>query len=148
MKSIRLNFEKGGSLTAILNNRAPKTVKCFIDCLPITTSVVHTRWCGREFSFGINTKYKPPKENYTNIVSKFDITYWRDWNSEEPVKEAPAGEAISVFYGAELIRYHAGELVVNVIGRIDVNQEEFLEEIGERIWLCGKEKVVIELIKD
>lgn len=148
MKRIRLKFEKGGSLTAFLNDRAPKTVESFIDCLPITETVVHTRWCGREFSFGIKTKDKPPKENYTSIVSKFDIAYWRNWNGGDQVKEAPAGETISVFYGAEMVRYHAGELIVNVIGRIDVNQEDLLEEIGNRIWLCGKEKVVIELIED
>jgi len=148
MKKIKMNFEKGGCLIATLNESAPKTVISFIDCLPITTSVVHTRWCGREFSVGIDTKNKPPKENFTNTVSKFDVAYWRDWNNNIAIKEAPSIEAISFFYGAELLRYHAGELIVNVIGRIDYNQEELLDEIGERIWLEGKEKVTIELFKE
>src|SRR6056297_2923207 len=148
MAKIKISFDKGGSLTATLDNRSPKTVKAFIECLPIATTVVHTRWCGREFSLGIDTENKPPKEKITNTVSKFGVSYWKDWNSQIKNSEALSNEAISIFYGAELLRYHAGELFVNLIGRIDLNQEDLLEEIGERVWLQGKENVNIELIEE
>ena len=55
-------------------------------------------------------------------------------------------EAIALYYGPELLRYHDGLIRVNVIGRVRWEQEELLEEIGERIWKRGVEEVRVERI--
>jgi len=144
---IKMDFEKGGSLIADLNDRAPKSIKSIMEILPVYSTVYHTRWCGREISFGIRTKNRPPMENCSNIVSKFDITYWRDWDSIIDSEEAPHDEAIAIYYGPEMLRYHNGLLRSNIIGRILWEQEELLETIGMRIWKHGLEKVVIDLCK-
>lgn len=144
MKKIKITFEKGGTLIADLNDRAPESVKSILDILPIYSTVYHTRWCGREISMGIRTVKKPPMENSSNIVSKFDVAYWRDWDSKIIGKEAPHDEAIAIYYGPEILRYHNGFLTTNIIGRILWEQEELLESIGTRIWQCGRENVVIE----
>jgi hypothetical protein len=64
---------------------------------------MHTRWCGREVNFAINTSKLLDKENYTGIASKFDVTYWRNWNNNEAdlLPEASGQEAIAFYYGAE-----------------------------------------------
>ncbi|GAW28863.1 DUF3830 family protein [Carboxydocella sp. ULO1] len=146
MNQIKISFQKGGELIADLNERAPETIKRILEILPLTSTMVHTRWCGREISCGISTKVKPPQENCTSIVSKFDVVYWRDWESEKPLTEAPAEEAIALYYGPELLRYHNGILRVNVFGRIKWEQEDLLETIGTRIWRHGIESVKIEIV--
>lgn len=148
MNQIKFIFEKGGELIADLNDKAPETVKRVLEVLPLSSSVVHTRWCGREFSFGMATKAKPPMENYSTIVSKFDVAYWRNWEGNEPLEEAPDSEAISLYYGPELLRYHNGLLRVNIIGRIKWEQEDLLEAIGVRIWQKGIELIKAEIIRN
>jgi len=144
MKKLKLCFEKGGTLIAVLNDKAPNTVKSILEILPIESTMVHTRWCGREISLGIKTIKKPPMENCTNIVNKFDIAYWRDWNNIISSEDATFSEALAIYYGPEILRYHGGFLTTNIIGRILWEQEELLEEIGIRIWRHGQEKVFIE----
>ncbi len=147
MHMIKLTFERGGTLLARLNDKAPKTVKEVMERLPITSTVYHTRWCGREVSFEIRTNRLPPLENCSTIVSKFDLAYWRDWDGlTVPEGEGPK-EAIAIYYGPELLRYHNGSLRANIIGRIEVDQEQLLEDIGLRIWEYGKEKVTVEVYK-
>lgn len=143
MSKIKLTFERGGTLVASMNNLSPKSVDSLLEILPITSTVFHTRWCGREVSAGIKTKNPPPKENCSTHVSKFDVTYWRDWDGVVNEKGS-VKEAIAIYYGAEMLRYHNGLLSANIIGRIQIEQEELLEEIGIRIWEYGKEKVTIE----
>ncbi|OLN29853.1 hypothetical protein DSOL_3384 [Desulfosporosinus metallidurans] len=78
------------------------------------------------------------------MVSKFDIAYWRDWESNKPLEEAPGEEAMAIYYGPELLSYHNGLIRVNIIGRIRMEQEELLETIGMRIWRQGIEKIKVE----
>ena len=143
-----LRFERGGELIVELNEQAPQTVKRVLEALPCENFAMHTRWCGREVSFGIETRERPPKENHTGIVSKFDVTYWRDWNNEgsEAMPGSPGLEAIAFYYGPEKLSYHGGVITVNVIGRVAWQQEELLEEIGLRIWQKGFEQVRAEEI--
>ncbi len=146
MSQIKLIFEKSGTLYIDLNKKAPETIKRVIDILPFNSDVIHTRWCGREISFGIKTQEKPPLENSTTIVSKFDFAYWTNWGSEDKIDEAPSSETLAIYYGPELLRYHNGFIKVNVIGRARREQEELLEKIGRRIWQKGKEKVRVEKV--
>jgi hypothetical protein len=144
MKKIKLIFEKGGELILILNNQSIVTQNSLIEILPLESSALHTRWCGREFSVKIKTINKPPLEADTTTVSKFDVVYWRDW--ERPEEEAD--EAIGIFYGAEILRYHKGPIRVNVLGHVSYEQAELLEQIGLRIWKNGSGKVTLESYED
>lgn len=147
MQKIKINFEKGGALIAELNDRAPESVKSLLEILPIESTIFHTRWCGREISLGIKTLNKPPKENYSNIVSKFDIAYWRDWDGQVCGQDQVVDEALALYYGPEMLRYHNGLLTTNIIGRVGWEQEELLESIGLRIWEFGRERVTVEKYK-
>jgi len=143
LRKMLLSFERGGELIVHLNEQAPETVQRVLEALPYENYAMHTRWCGREISFGIETKELPPKENNTGIVSKFDVTYWRDWDngSKEAMPGAPGREAIAFYYGPEKLSYHGGSICANIIGRVDWMQEQLLEEIGLRIWQKGFEQV-------
>jgi len=147
MKKIQISFEKGGMLIAQLNDHAPQSVYSLLEILPVRSKVFHTRWCGREISMGIKTLTKPPKENNTNIVSKFDLAYWRDWENQVTPSDQGTEEALAMYYGAEVLRFHNGFLTTNVIGRISWEQEELLESIGLRIWEFGHEQVLVEEYK-
>ncbi len=144
MSKLQISFEKGGTLIAVLNDKSPKTIMSIMEILPIESTIFHTRWCGREISLGIETTTKPPFENSTNIVSKFDIAYWRDWENKMTGDDFSINEAVAIYYGPETLRYHGGPLTTNIIGRIVWEQEDLLDSIGTRIWRCGHEKVLVE----
>jgi len=139
---LKISFEKGGELIVHLNGDAQKTKQSILEILPLESIALHTRWCGREINFELKTKSKPPMENETSVVSKFDVIYWRDW----VIPEEKATEALALFYGAESLRYHKGTILVNVIGRVPYEQEELLEQIGIRIWKNGMEKILIDKV--
>ncbi len=140
---IRAKFERGGELIIELNDSALETQRCILEVVPFESKVLHSRWCGREINFAINTKSKPPLENETSSVSKLDVVYWRDWDE----KEEKASEAIALYYGAETLRYHKGLIHANVIGRVHIDYEKILEQIGVRVWQYGMENVVLEIIE-
>jgi len=147
--SIQFTFERGGILIADFNKKAPETISAISNALkaPLTSQVFHTRWCGREINFGLTTQNPPQKENYSSVVSKFDLVYWRHW--EEPgklVDGAPGNEALGIYYGAEALRFHQFPIYVNIFGRIRWEYEDLLEEIGVRIWQQGYEDVTAELV--
>lgn len=149
MARIKFEFERGGILYGVLNpDKAPLTVKSVIEALPVKADMMHTRWCGREVSFGLTTREQPPRENTTGAISKFEICYWRLWGSDAPLPEAPGTEALAIYYGAERPSYHDGLLSLCVIGHIDYDQEKLLEEIGERIWKQGIEKVKASMVEE
>lgn len=146
MKKIKIIFEKGGFLTGYLNeNWAPETVTAIWSVLPLETTIKHTRWCGREIYCSIETGAIPAKENHTANVSKFDISYWREnWDLSTGKSAEESGETIAFYYGPERLQATGGILPLNVIGRIDWDQEETLDEIGIRIWSHGFEKIRVE----
>ena len=137
---IRLEFERGGVLTAdVLSDLAPKTVAAVLAALPIETTAYHTRWCGREVYFPVSLgRSGPPRENDTSTVNTGDVIYWREWEKAEG-----ASEALSVYYGAEVVRDHHGPLQVNVFARVPQDQWPAIAEIGVRIWQHGTEKIRI-----
>lgn len=139
---IKATFERGGELIIEFNDSALETHRCILEVLPFEAKVLHTRWCGREINFAINTKSKPPLENETSSVSKLDVVYWRDWDENEE----KASEAIALYYGAEALRYHKGIIHANVIGRVHLDYEKTLEQIGIRVWQNGMEKIFLEKI--
>ena len=139
---IKVKFERGGELIIEFNNAVMETHKCILELLPFESKVLHTRWCGREINFAIQTKSKPPMENETSSVSKLDVVYWRDWDENEEI----ASEAIALYYGAETLRYHKGVIQANVIGRVHLDCEKTLEQIGIRVWQYGMENVFLEKI--
>jgi hypothetical protein len=141
---IRFIFERGGELVAdLLPEAAPKTIERVLEVLPHETTVYHTRWCGREIYFPIKSKNQVPRENQTATANTGDVMYWREWETEENPPEA-----LSIYYGAEVIRDHRGFLSVNVFARISQDQWPQIEEIGIRVWQKGIEKIHIEVVKD
>ena len=146
MERIKFTFSRGGVLIAVLDEKnAPQTVKSLLEALPCEGDVMHTRWCGREYFVPTPTIHKPPKENQTTSVSKGDIAYWRDFDNPEN-NEHPAFETLSIYYGAEHLRYHNGFLQPNVCGHIEYDQFDLMEEIGIDVWKHGMNYCKVERI--
>ena len=141
---IKFEFARGGTLYGQLySDKAPSTVESIRAILPLTTTVKHTRWCGREIYSGITTVSRPPRENKSCVVSRLDIVYWREWDNNDDLPSVQDVETVSIFYGPEHLVCNQGQLSVNIIGRVDCSQEAEAEKIGERIWLEGAEGVTI-----
>lgn len=145
MVSVRLTFERGGSILAELDeDLAPTTCKVVLSHLPLDSEALHTRWCGREIYFPVGVSGEVPvPENQTTQTSKGDVIYWREW--EKASGDGP--EIVALYYGPEVTRDHRGYLKVNVFGRVLPEFYEDLRVIGERVWQQGKEKVRIELVQ-
>jgi hypothetical protein len=68
------------------------------------------------------------------------VIYWREWERQDE----DVSEAIAVYYGPEISRYHKGTQLVNVFGRVaPPEQWALIEEIGLRIWRQGGERITI-----
>ena len=137
---LRVRFERGGELEiSLLNDLAPKTIESVLELLPLTNMVYHSRWSGREINTEIKTGSQVPRENQTMQTAPGDVVYWREWEKEGD----DVAEAVAIYYGPELTRYHKGPQLVNVFGSISQSQWKFIEEIGLRIWRHGGEKLTI-----
>lgn len=147
MKKIKLTFEKGGSLTVTPLADMADTTECITGIMPCDSKLVHTRYCGREICFPIATMVKPPKDNLTCLANKFDVAYWRNWESPaDGLPGSPGAETISFYYGPEKLNFQTQPIYVSVFGRIDPREEAILDEVGNRVWQCGFEDVHVELI--
>lgn len=116
---ITLDFPKIKTIDLELDDRfSPKTVKAFLDCLPLTVGI--NSW-GEEL-YTDETPIKVEEENAKPLVDLMDVTYW------------PAGKAICLFFGPtpigkkdEIKPYSP----VNVIGRITNADKRFLKDIPD-----------------
>ncbi|MBC7220094.1 DUF3830 family protein [Candidatus Bipolaricaulota bacterium] len=141
---VQFSFERGGVVIADLApDLAPQTVRSLLALLPLTATVYHTRWCGREIYLPTTSGGEIPRENQTVQTSTGDVTYWREWDKPNSV----AAEAISIYYGPEVVRDHRGYLLVNVFARVPQRQWKTIEEIGLRVWQCGIEQVRVSLVR-
>jgi hypothetical protein len=140
-KQLCFRFEHGGELTAILRPEiAPYTINEITANLPYTSTLFHSRWCGREVYTPIRCYKEIERENQSSQVSTGDVAFWRKWG-------APGSpETLSFYYGPEQIRYITGPLQVNIFASIPQEQWPIIEEIGLRVWQKGTEQVVILLI--
>jgi hypothetical protein len=137
---IVFTFERGGELIAeLLTEAAPITVAHVLELLPLEATVHHTRWCGREIYLPIKSGLEIARENQTVQTNTGDVIYWREWEKGED-----AAEAISIYYGPELVRDHRGFLPVNVFARVPQGQWKAIEEIGLRVWQRGTERVWVK----
>ncbi len=143
-EQLRLEFERGGVLTArLLSEAAPRTVERVLAALPVQAVAYHSRWSGREVNFPIRLGVQaPPRENDTTSVSYGDVIYWREWG-----KPDGAAEVLAFYYGAEVTRDHRGTLLVNVFARIPEAQWPLAAEIGVRIWRSGGERVRVARVE-
>lgn len=145
MKQIRLFFEKGDSLLAVLDEEAsPKTSVIVWEALPFQAIVTQSRWSGREFNFEAELNQFPPRENQSIYTSLGDLCYWRDWRKSE---SEPTKHVLAVYYGPEMARSHMGDEPVNIIGSITPSSRKKLHRIGERIWKEGFERVRVEKVE-
>lgn len=140
LDGLKISFEKGGIIYAKFHKKNSTAIEYLEKILPFDTEIFHTRWCGREIFMPIKTENNIIGSDLTKNVSKFDLVYWMKEKGDIHA------ETISLFYGAESLQFYGGPLYVEVIGRVSVDQEELLDEIGERVWLMGKERVKIEKI--
>ncbi|NPV70032.1 MAG: DUF3830 family protein [Firmicutes bacterium] len=145
-RRIRIRFERGGEITAILlESEAPETCDIIWDHTPISSEALHTRWCGREVNWAIDLGRRPPRENQTISSSVGNVVYWREWEGLYP---STGAEALGLYYGAELIRDHRGHQPVNVFAQVDGAFWDVLKEVGQRIWRQGAEKVTVTRVVD
>lgn len=129
-------------MTATLAEQAaPETCARIWAALPLRSTVLHTRWCGREVNWEVDLPDRPPAENLTTIVNTGSLVYWREWEWLYP---ASGVQALAIYYGPELLRDHRGPLPVTIFAQVAVEQWPLLAEIGQRVWQEGKEEVWME----
>lgn len=97
---------------------SPKTVKAFVDCLPLTVGI--NSW-GEEL-YTDETPIRVDEENAKPLVDLMDIAYW------------PTGKAICLFFGPTPIG-KKGEIKpyspVNIIGKIVNADKKFLKDVSD-----------------
>ena len=144
IRRLRFELERGGQFTArLLPDVAPQTVRSVLSLLPLEVTVYHTRWCGREVYFPVTSGLTVPRENQTSTSNFGDVIYWKEWDQGEK-----AAEALSFYYGAEVIRDHRGFLQVNVFARVPEAEWPVIEEVGLRVWQHGIEKMHVTAIEE
>lgn len=143
-RRIVFRFERGGELVAeLLSESAPQTAAVVLSMLPLEATLYHSRWCGREIYLPVKSRTVIPRENQTVQTNTGDVIYWKEWEKEG----SQAAEALSIYYGAEVVRDHRGYLPVNVFARIPSTQWEIIEEIGLRVWQRGVERVSVSILE-
>lgn len=126
-KKVVMEFEKGGRFEMVLNPDAPKTCEAFINRLSYTGNVLHARFSGTEFFFGMPLGV--PSENI-QIPKRGNVAF----NSNHE-------KAVCVYYDSNI---HASDPPFNYFADLSGDMEE-LEQIGIRIWHQGMEKVTVRL---
>ena len=140
---LTFEFKRGGVLTgSIMLPQVPETAKAIKSAAPISATVYQARWSGKEIFVPISLANKPPRENQTIRAALGDVIYFQEW---EGSYQRTGFEAIGLFYGNEIVREWRGDAPVNVIGRIDPAQHELIQEIGDRVWRKGGEKITIRV---
>lgn len=119
MHKITLDFPKIKTIYLELDDKiAPKTIKAFLDCLPLTVGI--NVW-GEEL-YTDETPVVIGAENAKSLVDLMDVAYW------------PTGKAICLFFGPTPIG-KKGEIKpyspVNVIGKIKDEDKRFLKDIRD-----------------
>ncbi|MGE5541542.1 MAG: DUF3830 family protein [Bacillota bacterium] len=145
-RRIRITFERGGEVMAtLLEDKAPETCNAVWEHTPIVSQALHTRWCGREVNWAVDLGRRPPSENQTISSSVGNVVYWREWEGRYP---STGAEALGLYYGAELIRDHRGHQPVNVFAQVDTSSWDALQEVGQRVWRQGAEKVTVTRVTE
>ncbi len=116
---IRVDFPKIQTIDLELDDKiAPKTVKTFIDNLPLKVAI--NSW-GEEL-YTNETPIKAEEENARSLVDLMDVAYW------------PQGKAICLFFGPTPIG-KKGEIKayspVNVMGKIKTTDKKFLKDVSD-----------------
>ncbi|MGI0064206.1 MAG: cyclophilin-like fold protein [Nitrosopumilaceae archaeon] len=116
---ITLDFPKIRTIYLELDDViAPKTIKAFLDCLPLTVEI--NLW-GEEL-YTDEIPVAVGIENAKSLVDLMDVAYW------------PPGKAICLFFGPTPIG-KKGEIKpyspVNVIGKIKDEDKRFLRDIRD-----------------
>ncbi len=119
MHKITLDFPKIKTIYLELDDEiAPKTIKAFLDCLPLTVGI--NVW-GEEL-YTDETPVVIGAENVKSLVDLMDVAYW------------PTGKAICLFFGPTPIG-KKGDIKpyspVNVIGKIKDEDKGFLKDIRD-----------------
>jgi hypothetical protein len=150
-KEIKIEFEKGGVITAtLLEEEAPKTCKMIWDQLPVERNFIHAMLAGHEvFCKDFPMPYELEYENERNVVNPGDILAATPISSRVEGKfSLPKGcIAFCIFYGpARPRKYGPGGTCdqttdLNLFAR--VRELTTLETVGNRIRVYGTEKVKV-----
>jgi hypothetical protein len=147
-KEIKLEFEKGGVLTAtLLEKEAPKTCKLVWDQLPIEQNVLHAMLAGHEIFCNFPMPYELDYENERNVVNRGEILAATPISSRiEGKVSLPKGFInVCIFYGpARPRKFGPGGTCdqtceLNLFAKI--KELDVMETVGKRIRVHGTEKV-------
>ena len=124
--------------------KVPKTAKAIASAAPISASVYQARWSGKEIFVPINLATKPPRENQTIRAALGDVIYFREWEGAISVQvsrpSACSTATRSCANGAAMLPLtSSAESIPRSI--------ELIEEIGDRVWRKGGEKIAINMVE-
>ena len=130
MAKIQFEFEKGGVITATLDEKnAPKTCAAILAALPVEYEMLHAMWAGEELFFG----GYPGKFCYENPTIK---------TPDGCLAMVPESNSFCIFYGRSIPRKAVDATIdVTVFGMVD--DIPAMAAIGKRVRRGGIEKVKI-----
>lgn len=147
-KEIKLEFEKGGVVTAsLLEKEAPETCKVVWEKLPVEANVLHAILAGQEILFDFPMPHELLPENETNRVEPGYLMAAVPANARVEGKNTLTEGCFTfcIFYGIGRPRKFGpggtGDqtMDLNLFGVC--NNLDILQTVGKRIRVYGTEKV-------
>jgi hypothetical protein len=127
----------------LLAGAAPRIIQRVLEVLPYDSTVYHTRWCGREINFPIQSRERIPRENQTATANTGDVVYPKGGLR----LLARVGNRRESAPGIGHLLWRRGNpgppglLAVNVFARVSQDQWPLCGEIGLRVWQHGIEPI-------
>jgi len=142
MKSVRIEFEKGGVFTAILlEDEAPETCKAFLERLPLTLEFTHSTTSGQAV-VSLTENFTVERENQRTVGIYPGTLCFLVKNTSMHVPDE-----IYITYGPYFISRGLKvdyQEPVNVFGRVESNLDE-LYQVSSRLLMKGAEKITFSL---
>ncbi len=118
MHKVRVDLSKTRITLELDDAIAPKTIRSFLDCLPLDVKI--NVW-GEEL-YTDETPIDVTAENSKSLVDEMDVAFW------------PTGKAICLFFGPTPIS-SKGEIrpysPVNVMGKINNAKKDFIKDMRD-----------------
>ena len=142
-KRIRVKVDNVIAEATLYEDKAPKTTAALWERLPIVDRTIQTRWSGDAWRTEGNYELlsrEAPVENQAERLAAGDVIYYPGYRS--------GLLKIAMAYGrAQWLAPFMVPLAVSLIGKIDVNLEQFVERC-QRIIFDGPLDVEITRIED
>ena len=136
MSLIKITIGEYEFIGKLETEKAPNTVKYFLNLLPFKKKVIHVKWSGEAFWIPLGENLGLDFENHTSHLSPGEIIIYPGGYSEAE---------LLIPYGATDFSSKVGQLAGNHFITI-IEGNENLKTIGEKILWEGAQSINFEII--